>query len=227
MGKRGPKPKGQVLIKWSGDFAYALGLIATDGNLSPNGRTINFTSKDLEQTENIQRALGTRMKVGKKARAKSKEKKYYVIQIGDVLFYDFLVSIGITRAKSKTIGKVILPKKYFFDFLRGVFDGDGYVHSYFDSRWKSSFLWYLGFCSASPRFLAWIRDELLARLDVCGHITKSKGQSCQQLKYAKSEARLIVKRLYMIPSGISLSRKKLKIQRILAIVEALDSQKGR
>ena len=31
MGKPGPKPKGYVNTKWSSDFGYAIGLIATDG----------------------------------------------------------------------------------------------------------------------------------------------------------------------------------------------------
>ena len=52
MGQRGAKPKGKVKIKWSADFAYAIGLIMTDGNLSPDGRHLCFTSKDIEQINN-------------------------------------------------------------------------------------------------------------------------------------------------------------------------------
>ena len=35
-------------MQWNHDFAYAIGLITTDGNLSPDGRHINLTSKDEE-----------------------------------------------------------------------------------------------------------------------------------------------------------------------------------
>gem|GEM_PF-6676481 len=42
------KPLGKVKIQWSPEFAYVIGLLTTDGNLSPDGRHINFTSKDRE-----------------------------------------------------------------------------------------------------------------------------------------------------------------------------------
>ena len=54
------KPKGKVKIEWSPDFAYAIGLITTDGNLSPDGRHVNFTSKDLELIKNFHRGLRDR-----------------------------------------------------------------------------------------------------------------------------------------------------------------------
>ena len=64
MGKRGPKPKGKVKIMWSPHFAYAIGLLVTDGNLSPSGRHIHFTSKDLELVKLFQKALGVVFYVG-------------------------------------------------------------------------------------------------------------------------------------------------------------------
>jgi len=221
MIKRGLKPKGKVKIKWSANFAYAIGLIATDGCLYKDGRHINLTSKDREQIKNFQKSLGINLNIGRKSNGYNKVKKYYVVQIGDVKFYEFLISIGITPAKSKTLGQVTVPKEYFFDFLRGVLDGDGYVHSYFDPRWRSSFLWYLGFCSASLEFLSWIRSELRIRLRIEGHITMSKRSSCMQLKYAKTEAAILVKYLYCNKKSLYLSRKRLKIKKILAIVDEL------
>lgn len=38
--------KGNVKIKWNNSFAYIIGVIATDGNLSPDLRHIHITSKD-------------------------------------------------------------------------------------------------------------------------------------------------------------------------------------
>ncbi len=48
MGKRGPKPGNRIEIKWSGNFAYAIGLLVSDGNVSRNGRCVTFVSKDLD-----------------------------------------------------------------------------------------------------------------------------------------------------------------------------------
>ena len=36
--------KNKVKIIWNNNFAYAIGVIATDGNLSPDLRHINITS---------------------------------------------------------------------------------------------------------------------------------------------------------------------------------------
>src|SRR3989338_8341238 len=134
MGKRGPKPKGKVKIKWSPDFAYAIGLIATDGCIS-NRKIINLTSKDLELIKKFLFALQVKSKIGRKSSGSSTEKKYFVVQMGDVLFCRFLEAIGLTANKTKTIGVVNIPDEYFFDFLRGHFDGDGCTYSYWDPRW--------------------------------------------------------------------------------------------
>lgn len=66
MLKRGPKPKGKVNIKWSENFAYAIGLIATDGCVSRNGRHVDLTSKDIEQLKNFNHCLGITSKISKK-----------------------------------------------------------------------------------------------------------------------------------------------------------------
>ena len=147
MGKRGPKPKGQVKIQWSPRFAYAIGLMVSDGNLSPDGRHINFTSKDLELIQLFQESLDIKIHIGKKANSSSKKKSYFVTQFSDVLFYKFLMSIGLMPNKSKSIGEIQVPPRYFFDFLRGSFDGDGCTFSYWDKRWKSSFR----FCASCTR----------------------------------------------------------------------------
>ena len=101
MGKRGPKPKGKVNIQWSADFAYGIGLLVSDGNLSPNGRHIVFTSKDLEMIELFQQSLKIEATVGRKSSGRGLEKRYHVAQFGDVLFYQFLLDIGLMPNKSK------------------------------------------------------------------------------------------------------------------------------
>jgi len=218
MGNRGPQPKGMVKIKWSVDFAYAIGLIVSDGCLSSDGRHIIFTSKDNEQIKNFRKALGIECLIGKKAGAAKQEKKYFLVQFSDVLFYEFLMSIGITPNKTKTIGGIKIPKEYFFDFLRGSFDGDGCFYSYYDPRWKSSFMYYTTFMSASREHIDWLRIEIYKRLGVQGHITHSKNATVHQLKYAKADSSKILKSMYNGSKVICLSRKRLKIEKALAQV---------
>jgi hypothetical protein len=213
----GQKPQGKVKIGWSADFAYAIGLIASDGCLSSDRRHIVFTSKEIEQIDNFQKCLKISCRVGRKARAKEAEKKYFVVQISDVRFYEFLLAIGLHPAKSKTLRKIDVPEEWLFDFVRGVFDGDGSTYSYFDPRWKSSFMYYIGFASASPAFLDWMRSEIFGEIGIIGHITSSRKSSCLQLKYAKKEALILIRRLYR-DGGAHLPRKRLKIKLMLAIV---------
>jgi intein-encoded DNA endonuclease-like protein len=210
-------PLEKVKIKWSPEFAYAIGLIATDGNLSSDGRHIDFSSKDLEQVENFIKALKTNFKIRKKPSGSS-DNLCYRVQFGDMDFYNFLVKIGITPKKSKTIGVVKIPQKYFFDFLRGHFDGDGTFYSYWDKRWKSSFMFYTEFISASKKHIDWLREEITDRLGIRGHITKSVNNSVYQLKYAKGESLKVLRKIYYKSDCMCLSRKRLKIEKVLAII---------
>lgn len=73
------KPHKKVQIKWSSNFAYAIGLLVTDGCLSSDGRHIDFTSKDLELINNMQTALHINLLVGKKNSGSQHEKKYFRI----------------------------------------------------------------------------------------------------------------------------------------------------
>lgn len=209
----------KVKIKWSPEFAYAIGLITTDGSLSKDGRHINFTSKDKQLVYIFVKALNIKNKIGMKSNGNSKEKKYFVVQFGDVNFYKFLNSIGLTPKKSRTMGAIDIPGKYFFDFLRGHFDGDGCFYSYWDPRWRSSFMFYMTFISASQKHILWLRSAIKKFIGIQGHITKSGNQACYQLKYAKAESYKLFPKIYCRGSGLCLSRKYLKIKQALAIID--------
>lgn len=216
----GVKPKEKVKIIWSPNFAYALGLLATDGCLSKDGRHFDFTSKDKSQIKNFLTCLGINNRIGIKVSGYS-GKKYFRIQFGDVMFYRFLLLIGFTPAKSKTIGALGIPQKYFFDFLRGSFDGDGTFFSYWDPRWKSSFMFYTAFVSASRDHIDWLRDVLRNKTGVNGHVTYGgRGMATYQLKYAKNESMKILKRIYPRSDVVCLKRKRLKIEKALSIIGA-------
>ncbi len=219
MGSRGPGPRKIVNTKWSANLAYAIGLITTDGCLASNSSLIDLTSKDKEQLENFMNALNLKLKIGKKSSGSKKEKTYYRVQFKSRLFYDFLLSIGLHPKKSLNLGKIILPDKYFFNFLRGCFDGDGYSYSYWDSRWKSSFMLYVCFVSASSIFVDWIRYKIYQKLKIKGHISSvTKKNKYYQLKYSKKDSMCLIKEMYKGKNNIFLSRKKLKINKSLSII---------
>lgn len=214
MNGRDFKSGGKVELRWSSKFAYAIGLIATDGCLSSDGRHIEMTSKDREQLENFMNCLKIRMKIGKK-KSGSTNKYCSRVQFGDIQFHTFLRRIGIFPRKSKTLTEIDIPEKYFFDFLRGHFDGDGSFYSYWDKRWKKSFMFYTTLVSASKPHIEWLRREISRSIGIKGHITKAKKSSAYQLKYAKRESLKLIPKLYYDKRVLCLSRKRLKIEAIL------------
>lgn len=177
---------------------------------------MSLTTKDLEQAENFKRCLGLEVKIGIKNRGTDPKTECYHVQFGNVVFYKFLLSIGLTPAKSKTIGEIEVPKEYFFDYLRGYFDGDGTFYSYWDPRWRSSHMFYVAFACGSVKHVEWLQKLLEQALGIKGHITDDK-KGFYQLKYAKKESLEIISRMYYTPGVTCLARKKEKIFKALEI----------
>ncbi|MDP3735661.1 MAG: hypothetical protein Q8R39_04530 [bacterium] len=218
MGKRGPKPRDPSSIEWSEKMAYAVGLIATDGSLSKSGRHIILVSKDKDQLETFKNILGLqRIKIGTGYSGRGDQKEYYKVQFGDVSFYHWLQGIGLTPNKSKTIGALAVPDQFFFDFLRGCFDGDGSIYAYWDPRWHSSYVFYLSFVSASRPFLEWLQQTSRRLVGVRGRI--GQGSRVLQLRYAKRESLALFERMYYATGLPCLERKFVKAQKIFSINE--------
>ena len=213
MGRRGPKPKGKVNTAWRPELAYAVGLITADGSLSKDMRHIDFTSKDIDQLETYKSCLGiSDIKIGSKISGGLHKGVYYRVQFGDVLFYKWLLEIGLSPNKSNIIKKVCVPDKYFFDFIRGEWDGDGTISCSKDKRWKNSFVVSIAFASGSTDFLLWLQKEINTRLHTTGHVQKSVRAS--QLRYARKDSRTLFDAMFYKDDLPHLSRKFTKAQKI-------------
>lgn len=198
---------GLISTEWSSNLAYVIGLIASDGCLYNDGRHIGITSKDEEILLYIKEILNLRNKIGKKARGGGFEKKYFVLQFGSVAFYKFLLSIGLTSAKSKTMPKLNIPIKYFAPFLRGCVDGDGSIGTFIHPESKHPQL-RLSLCSASIPFLDWIKDEIRnSFLATGGWIDASDINRCSILRYGIADSIIILNKLYCDGSEYFLRRK--------------------
>ena len=80
-------------------------------------------------------------------------------------------------------------------------------------------MFYLGFASVSAVFVGWLRRRIKVTTGATGHITKDGKGSTFQLKYAKKASLKVFKKMYYSKKVVCLSRKRLKIQKMLAIVE--------
>ncbi len=203
---------------FSPETVYAIGLITTDGNLSKDGRHIDLTSKDREQLALCMRCFDLNVRITNKVSGYSK-KCVPRIQFSNVRLYNFLLTVGLTPAKTKTMGALRIPDKYYFDFLRGHFDGDGTFYSYWDKRWPNSFMYYLVFNSGSLRHITWLKSRNNKLLNVTGHLFSDRRKSTYSLKYGKRESLLLLRKMYPVPQVPCLERKRLKIIKALAILK--------
>ncbi len=118
--------------KWSPEMAYVLGFFAADGSMLRNKRGahfIEFTITDLLVLRMIQKVTGSTHKIQERKQRNSAWKTQYRIQIGSKEWFEDLTRLGFMQNKSKKLPFPKIPKKYFGDFVRGYFDGDGCVYS--------------------------------------------------------------------------------------------------
>lgn len=209
------KRRSKVKAEWNSKFAYAIGLLATDGNLSKDGRHIDLTSKDKELILKFRACLGIDNKVGIKYRGKDgyARKEYFRVQLGDINFYQFLLSIGLNQKKSKIMNSLKIPKEFFRDFLRGCIDGDGSIGSFKHPESKYPQV-RVRLVSASQRFLEWVKLELKSIIGINGGWIYSS-KNVFTLAYAKTDSITILEFLYNKKDCICLSRKLKKAENIM------------
>ncbi|HCR52600.1 TPA: hypothetical protein DIV48_03090 [Candidatus Kaiserbacteria bacterium] len=116
--------------KWSPQMAYVLGFFAADDSMLKNRRGshyIEFTVTDKSVLEQIREAIGSTNRIAERKRI-SKQKAVYRLQIGSKEWFKDLSCLGFMQNKSKRLALPVIPAKYFGDFVRGYFDGDGCVY---------------------------------------------------------------------------------------------------
>lgn len=215
---RGPLVQAKSLdgdTKWSPDLAYAVGLIATDGNLSGDGRHLTLTSKDRDLLQTFRACLNIRAAITPQTSGQGKPTLR--VQWGDRHFYDWLTAIGLTPAKSLTLRPLAIPDGLFADFVRGCIDGDGSVTVYVDTYntdKSEHYVYerlYVSLVSASHAFLDWMQTTIHRVFSLKGSITvrRIEGRSpLWKLRYAKSESIELLRRMYYSPTVPCLARKR-------------------
>jgi hypothetical protein len=208
----------KVLIStiWRADLAYAVGLITTDGCLSSDARHIIFTSQDIDQIENIRTILGIRNRIGI---TRNRTSEAYRVQFGNVIFYDWLVSIGLMPNKSLVLAEMKIPEEFFIDYLRGHLDGDGSITVFIDrynTKTNPKYIYNrltVRFISASLEHILWLHEQIIRTVGVTGAIHKTKIRKENQnpihiIKFGKKESLKLLERIYYSENIPALARKK-------------------
>ena len=223
---RGPIPLNQTVSSprngWSPELAWAIGLIATDGNLSPDGRHLLVRSKDLDMLETLRRCLALRNRIA--ATSNGRGHWYHTLQWTDRAFYLWLVQIGLTPAKSLALGPLAIPDEYFADFFRGCVDGDGSVLVYVDRYHvakNENYIYerlYVSIVSASRAFIEWLHASITRLTGESGSITTKRKHGANpiwKLSYAKAQSIRLLAWMYYAPGVPCLDRKRFIAERFL------------
>ncbi len=225
----------QKPYKWTPILAYVVGLLTTDGNLSKDGRHLTMRSSDIDLLKTFNLCLKLDNKISRSVNDGYAKKPSYRVQFGNVRLYRWLLSVGLTPAKTLTIGKLKIPNQYFRDFLRGHLDGDGSIYTYTDkyNHYKGKIYInqriYVVFISASYKHILWLHQKIKELSPVNGALLRrssdSKKHTIWNIKFAKKESIKLLRWIYYKTDLPCLTRKKILAESVLEIVTKETRQK--
>lgn len=114
----------------SSEKAYWLGFICADGCIYKNGYKTSIVVKDKELLSRFKTAIGSDHPIGFDSYHDDRtDKTYsrYSLQLTSKHFTRHIVNNGITSNKSNECYFPNISEELYFDYIRGLFDGDGYV----------------------------------------------------------------------------------------------------
>lgn len=192
-------------------MAYILGFIYADGNIVKTKRGTHFISiytADEELLKLIKNILSSEHVISKRS---SITGEVFRLQVGSKEWFADLGKIGLVPNKTSRMRLPDIPNKYFGDFVRGYFDGDGNVWTGLIHKRRSlpGVTIQVAFTSCSHEFLSDLRKELKRTASVVGgSIYKSKTRNFSRLSFSKMNALKIYKIMYNAEHKLFLPRKK-------------------
>jgi len=192
-------------------MAYTLGFFFADGSLTVGNRKnyyIAFHSAERHILFHIRKALNSNHKIAKRS---VRSGEVYRLQIGSKEIVHDLFKLGLTLSKTKRMCIPQIPEKFFGDFVRGYFDGDGNVWSGIGNkrRKKPTKLIQVCFTSGCMSFLEELYRQLHKRGVMGGTIYSVKNKNCWRLGFSTLDALKLYEIMYNIPSKLALKRKKI------------------
>ena len=184
----------KIPTKITKEFAYFLGLICGDGCItkSKNDKNyrVSFVSGDDELGKKYLHIMKevfdiTNVSVGYKKNSSSKDIKCKYYNVNSKHLYKFLEKCGLSNcgALNKSIPYVIKssPKEYVCEFLKGLFDTDGFAS--FSGKKTNSIM--VGLSTSSKKMAEEVRDMLL-NIGIFSKITESTKQGKKEIIKGKT-----------------------------------------
>ncbi len=204
-------------------MAYVLGFFAADGSMIRNKRGahfIEFTITDRSVLEQIQQVTNSTHRIAER-KHRANHKIAYRLQIGSKKWFEQLSRIGFMQNKSKRLPLPKIPQRYFGDFVRGYFDGDGCVyfsHLQYADRKNPRWVLLTLFTSGSRLFLDSLWNALKLN-GIHGGSLKKKERGFE-LVFSHSDSVALHHIMYhtaKIPE-LYLPRKRTKLERAIRVL---------
>ena len=201
--------------KESPSMAWVLGFLASDGNVSKNGNRIRIELSvvDKEILEKIKNAMGIENPI--RIREDKRGFIFASLEWACAEHKKDLRKYNIIPKKTYTLlPPVELDERFYIDYIRGYFDGDGTINLN-SSKGKKSLRWSI--CGASKPLLEWIIKILQERYNIPPvniHKDSSHEKNFYSFVYSTNATRKIYDILYT-DSSLFLQRKKEKYEKLL------------
>lgn len=205
--------------KWSRDMAYVLGFFAADGYITVNKRGGQFWCIQITDgllLNEIKKAIKSEHKISFRKGIEN-NKNLYRMQIGSIEMCEDLRLLGFNEKKTKSLAIPNITKKYFCDFVRGYFDGDGHVWvgKIHKERKTQTLVINTGFTSCSKKFLIELNQKLRL-FGVFGGIVRKGNGNSYRLTFSVNGTLNLYDFMY---NGVSVAGNILYLQRKKKIFE--------
>lgn len=109
--------------------AYWLGFIVADGCLKGNNQlSIRLSIKDIDHLEKFKESIKSNHKINIETSViRDKEYKTCVLRINNTRLYKDLLKLNVEPNKSLNERPAIIPPQFISHYIRGIFDGDGWL----------------------------------------------------------------------------------------------------
>ena len=204
-------------------MAYVLGFFAADGCITVGKQGSQFWSiqiTDKKLLEKIKKLTKSDHKIGERKKRKNSYKSLYRLQVGSKEMCNDLRLLGYNERKTKSLALPNVPQKYLADFVRGYFDGDGYVWTGFMHKGRKTltFSILVGFTSGSYVFLQKLKELLTLSLGLTGSLAQRKKKDCWCLRYSVNNSLKLYDFMYngsVLKNDLFLKRKKVIFEKYI------------